>query len=171
MKKILILLAVLVLSMSFIERQSGYCGAGWWHPELPFGVQADWFNGAFILNDAEGWGVITSVTKLQGSDSKQISNKRILRYSYNSNVYAEIESTDNNKYYAIIDQPGFLNHQLVAYSDEEFEEYKNKVPTLDWISVEPRSCFFGLFTAAKITIGLVMIILIGILVMQKRRHA
>jgi hypothetical protein len=162
-KTIFSLIVVFICLLVLLEKQAGYCGASLWNPTLPYGVRPNWFNGSFTLDDAEGWGVLYNLTKVQSLEGPIVQVDKILRYSHDKELYVEIESIENKTYYVPIDQPNFMASRLIAYDRPSFHKYLDdeKFQALNWTPVGPENCFFsfGLFRVFCVSI----IIFLGII--------
>ena len=147
---------------------------GWIQPSLPYEIKPDWFNGEFVLNDREGWGLIHPEQELRASSGQIVSSDDVLSYAYDGALYVKVNVQSGRNYFVAIDDADFQKTPLIAYTPSEFNSYKkgNKINVLDWISVDPKSCFYGSLNLLKIVCLVVIAVLVAyLLVGLKRRQS
>lgn len=160
-------IAVIALVMIgiLVERRASLCGAGLLPASLPYGLQADWFNGTFWLTDAEGWGVIAPPVELEMSSEPELPVRWVHRYTTEHGFIAEVALESGEVAYIALERPAGLIRMTRLTPETLQQRAGTDVGSICWVDVRPRSCFFGMFWAAR---ALVIAGLAGVLAVALR---
>lgn len=157
-------IAVALLAVGFwVEKRASTCGAGVVQRGLPYGLQADWFNGGVWLVDAEGWGVVAPPGDLNLSSGEVIEIERLEGYASKPDFIVEVILRGGDR--ALITFAGsthaLLRPHLVDSSQIGGVDALQDEPS--WTSLDPRSCLYGRFAAARALIGagLAWVVVVG----------
>jgi hypothetical protein len=147
-------LLTLVLAGFFVERRASLCGAGLLPTNLPYGLHADWFNGTFWLTDSEGWGVIAPPVELEVSGEADLPVRWMNRYTTEHGFIAEVALESGETTFVALERPVGSSIRKTRLTPEALQQRAGaKIDGLCWVDVRPRSCFFGMFWAARVLVA------------------
>jgi hypothetical protein len=174
-----VLALAVLLGIILNEDRARYCGASVLVPDLPFGIRPRWFDGAFWLEDADGWGLITptaggisSVFTFQSRDGESFGISGIVAYAHGRHMYVRVLTNDQKIRYAIFNSPHPNRRTIVLLTLQEFlDEIGSAAEDLHWHSVSVSDCAYGRFGFIRLILFMLALALLAALVRQFWSHS
>ena len=160
----------MLFSCALVERRACECGGGLLATRLPFGLQADWFNGTFWINDADDFGVIAPPVELQLSGGEELSVRRVRRYTEESGLIVEVELVSGDT--ALVDIVGAGKSIRISRLAPEALRKRagTDVAALNWVDVRPESCFAGLYWVVRTMFAAGFVGALGVMLRSIRKR-
>lgn len=164
---------LIVLIGSFVEMRAYSCGAGWVPTQLDADLRGDWFNGMFWIVDSDGFGVIAPPVDLRVEGQEDLNVRSVNGYAkYTTGLVVDLQLDRETPERVVIGgnarDPRSDDRRPFRVSLEQLSESHSQ--ELEWISVKPKDCLFGLFWPSR---TLVLLSVLGLLngVCKSRKRA
>jgi len=144
MKYVFYILFLLMILLS-LEWRASYCGQGVVRVVLPGGVQPEWFNGRFQLNDNEGWHFFYPGLVLNKEGDYQKNVGSIDGYGFDEhNIYVRYRLGNNDDNMESIRAEKIVFNSLEgSYKFSEVHPGDVSESVTKWFDTRPNSCFWG----------------------------
>lgn len=143
-----------------IEEQAWSCGAGIFGRSLQYGIQPNWFNGTFWLEDSRGWGVVAPPGDVETASGETLDVDHVTRYTPEHGLLVELALASGNLVTISFagSSESSLHKEVVRVADMLGAQALQA--DLRWIAVDPRNCFYGRFAVVRAVIGASLLVAI-----------